>query len=78
VSRQYKPKAGFWIRLCVVVLLPLDGTLFRIRWHHLQRMPDPADTGVIIVANHISHIDTVLMALGLEVTLRRQSVVRTS
>jgi len=62
VSRQYKPQAGFWIRLCVLVLVPLDGLFFRIRWHHLERMPDPACTGVIIVVNHISHIDTVLTA----------------
>jgi 1-acyl-sn-glycerol-3-phosphate acyltransferase len=62
VSRQYKPKAGFWIRLCVVILYPLDGLLFRIRWHHLERMTPPSDGGVIIVLNHISHIDTVLMA----------------
>ncbi len=62
MSRQYKPKAGFWIRLCVVILYPLDSLLFRIRWHHLERMIPPSDGGVIIVLNHISHIDTVLMA----------------
>jgi 1-acyl-sn-glycerol-3-phosphate acyltransferase len=62
VSRQYKPKAGFWIRLCVVILYPLDSLLFRIRWHHLERMIPPSEGGVIIVLNHISHIDTVVMA----------------
>lgn len=62
VSRLHKPKAGFWIRLCVVILYPLDGLLFRIRWRHLDRVPAPETGGVIIAVNHISQIDTVLMA----------------
>lgn len=62
MSRQYTPKAGFWIRMCVVILFPVDSLLFRIRWHHLDRMTPPSDGGVIIALNHISHIDTVLMA----------------
>jgi 1-acyl-sn-glycerol-3-phosphate acyltransferase len=63
MSRLHKPKAGFWIRLCVTILYPFDGIFFRIRWHHLQRMPAPGPSGgVIIVMNHVSHIDTVLMA----------------
>jgi 1-acyl-sn-glycerol-3-phosphate acyltransferase len=60
VSRLHKPKAGFWIRLCVAVIYPLDNLLFRIRWRNLDRMP--ARGGVIVVINHISHIDTLLMA----------------
>jgi 1-acyl-sn-glycerol-3-phosphate acyltransferase len=62
VSRLHKPKAGFWIRLCVVILYPLDGVLFRLRWRHLDRVPGPDKGGVIIAVNHISQIDTVLMA----------------
>jgi len=62
VSRQYKPKAGFWIRFCVVLLFPFDSLLFRIRWHHLERMTPPDKGGVIIAINHVSHVDTVLMA----------------
>lgn len=62
MSRQYKPKAGFWIRFCVVLLFPVTTTLFRIRWHHLERMTPPDQGGVIIAINHVSHIDTVLMA----------------
>jgi 1-acyl-sn-glycerol-3-phosphate acyltransferase len=57
----HRPKAGFWIRFCVAILYPFDALLFRIRWHDLQRMPAPPQ-GVIIVLNHISHVDTVLMA----------------
>ncbi len=60
MSRLHKPKAGFWIRLCVAILYPLDSLLFRIRWRHLDRIP--AAGGVLIVINHISHVDTVLMA----------------
>ena len=61
MTRLHKPRAGFWIRLCVSILYPFDGIFFRIRWHNLQRMPAPG-RGVIIVLNHVSHIDTVLMA----------------
>jgi 1-acyl-sn-glycerol-3-phosphate acyltransferase len=60
LTRQYKPKAGFWIRLCVMVIYPLDALLFRIRWHHLDRMPEKGP--VLIVINHVSQIDTLLMA----------------
>jgi len=60
VSRLHQPKAGFWIRLCVVLIYPLCSVLFRIRWHHLDRMP--ARGGVIVVINHISYVDTLLMA----------------
>ena len=62
MTRLHKPKAGFWIRLCVVLLYPLDGLLFRIRWRHLDRVPAPETGGVIIAINHISIVDTVLMA----------------
>jgi 1-acyl-sn-glycerol-3-phosphate acyltransferase len=62
MSRLHKPKAGFWIRMCVAILYPLDGLLFRIRWRHLDRMPPPSSGGVIIAINHISMVDTVLMA----------------
>lgn len=60
MSRQYKPKAGFWIRLCVVVLYPLDSLFFKIRWHHLERMPEHG--GVLVAVNHISQADTACMA----------------
>jgi 1-acyl-sn-glycerol-3-phosphate acyltransferase len=62
VSRLHQPKAGFWIRLCVMVLYPLDRLLFRLRFQHLDRVPAPSQGGVIIAINHISHVDTVLMA----------------
>ena len=55
MSRLHKPKAGFWIRLCVVILYPLDALLFRIRWRHLDRVPPPSSGAVIIAMNHVSH-----------------------
>jgi 1-acyl-sn-glycerol-3-phosphate acyltransferase len=60
VSRAHTPKAGFWIRLCVVVLYPLDSLLFKIRWHHLDRIPETG--GVLLAVNHISQADTAAMA----------------
>jgi 1-acyl-sn-glycerol-3-phosphate acyltransferase len=62
MSRLHRPKAGFWIRLCVAILYPLDALLFRIRWRHLDRVTPPEAGGVIIALNHVSHIDTILMA----------------
>lgn len=62
MSRLHRPKAGFWIRFCVVLLYPFDGLLFKIRWRHLERVPAPSEGGVIIAINHISVVDTVLMA----------------
>jgi 1-acyl-sn-glycerol-3-phosphate acyltransferase len=60
MSRQYKPKAGFWIRLCVLILYPLDSLFFKIRWHHLDRMPEHG--GVLVAVNHISQADTATTA----------------
>ena len=62
MTRLHKPKAGFWIRLCVAVLYPLGGLLYRIRWRGLDRVTPPDRGGVIIAINHISHVDTILMA----------------
>jgi 1-acyl-sn-glycerol-3-phosphate acyltransferase len=62
VSRLHKPKAGFWIRLCVAVLYPLDAVLFRLRWRGLDKVPPPQAGGVMYAINHTSHLDTILMA----------------
>ena len=60
MTRLHRPKAGFWIRLCVLALYPLDAVLFRLRWRGLDKVP--ATGGVIYAINHTSHLDTVLMA----------------
>jgi 1-acyl-sn-glycerol-3-phosphate acyltransferase len=62
VSRLHKPKAGFWIRLCAIVIIPLTNLLYRVRLHHLDRVPAPEQGGIILAMNHTSHIDTLLMA----------------
>ncbi len=48
-------RAGFWIRLCVVLIRPLDGLLFKIRWGGTGNVPKTG--GVILVANHVSYAD---------------------
>ncbi|MGH3631986.1 MAG: lysophospholipid acyltransferase family protein [Sciscionella sp.] len=62
MSRLHKPKAGFWIRRCVIVIYPVDALLFRIRWHRLDRITPPGEGGVMIAINHVSHLDTLVMA----------------
>jgi 1-acyl-sn-glycerol-3-phosphate acyltransferase len=62
VSRLHKPKAGFWIRLCAIIIVPLTKLLYRTRWHNLAGVTPPERGGVILAMNHTSHIDTLLMA----------------
>jgi 1-acyl-sn-glycerol-3-phosphate acyltransferase len=62
VTRLHKPKAGFWIRLVVVVLYPLTTVMYRRRWRGLENVPPPSAGGSIVAINHNSHFDTVLMA----------------
>ena len=62
MSRLHKPKAGGYIRFWVALIYPLDGLFFKIRWRNLDQMPAPEQGGVIVAINHISQIDTVLMA----------------
>jgi len=60
VTRAHKPKAGFWIRLCVLVIYPLAGVFFKIHWHRLDRIPESGP--VILAVNHNSQADTAAMA----------------
>jgi 1-acyl-sn-glycerol-3-phosphate acyltransferase len=62
VARLHRPKAGFWIRTWVIILFPITSALFRLRWRHLDRVPAPDEGGVLIVMNHVSQLDTILMA----------------
>jgi len=62
MSRLHHPKAGFWIRFCVVLIYPFVGLRFKLRYKHLDRVPPPESGGVIIAINHVSLIDTTVMA----------------
>jgi 1-acyl-sn-glycerol-3-phosphate acyltransferase len=62
MSRLHKPKAGIFIRFWVALLYPLDGIFFKLRWRDLDKMPAPEEGGVLVVINHVSQVDTVLMA----------------
>lgn len=60
MSRLHRPKAGAWIRSSVLWIFPVTSASFRLRWRHLDRVP--ADGGVLIAVNHVSKIDTLLVA----------------
>jgi 1-acyl-sn-glycerol-3-phosphate acyltransferase len=60
VSRLHKPKAGAWIRFAVLIVYPIVGLVYRPRWRNLERIPSSG--GVIIAANHVSHLDTLVIA----------------
>lgn len=51
---------GFWMRFAVVVLEPLLTVLTRRAWRGLERIPRSG--GVVLVTNHISHLDPLTFA----------------
>lgn len=53
-------KLGFWRRLTAVLVKPPLRLLTRQDWRGAQRIPH--DSGVIIVANHLSHADPLVLA----------------
>ena len=60
MSRLHKPTAGAWVRLAVVIVYPIVGLRYRVHWRNLDRMPPTG--GVIIAVNHVSHMDTLVVA----------------
>ncbi|QSB13593.1 1-acyl-sn-glycerol-3-phosphate acyltransferase [Natronosporangium hydrolyticum] len=53
-------RLGFWRRLTVAIVKPSMLALTRSDWQGLDRVP--ADGGVILVGNHLSHADPLVMA----------------
>jgi 1-acyl-sn-glycerol-3-phosphate acyltransferase len=58
--RVARKKVGFWYRLAVVVLKPPMLAVSRRDWRHTERLP--AAGGIVVVANHLSHLDPLVMA----------------
>ncbi len=53
-------KLGFWWRLTWLVLYAPFGGLTKLRYHCLERIP--ATGPAIVIVNHISHVDPLLVA----------------
>jgi 1-acyl-sn-glycerol-3-phosphate acyltransferase len=60
VARSRRGPVGFWIRLCVLVIWPLIGAFFKVRWRNRERVP--ATGGVILATNHVSYADPLVFA----------------
>ncbi len=58
--RKPRRRLGFWRRLAVVLLKPPLLVFTRRTWRGLSHVP--AHGGVIIVSNHVSHADPVVVA----------------
>jgi 1-acyl-sn-glycerol-3-phosphate acyltransferase len=56
-----REKGGFWIALAAMFMYPLGWLAGRGRYEGRQHLQ--ADGGVLVVANHISHLDPVYTAL---------------
>lgn len=53
-------RIGFWYRLAVVLLKPPLLLVTKRRWRGFDNVP--ADGGVIVASNHISHVDPLTLA----------------
>jgi 1-acyl-sn-glycerol-3-phosphate acyltransferase len=59
-GRQRPRRIGFWYRLAVVILRPLLMVLTKRDWQGAQHLP--VTGGVIVVTNHVSHVDPIAFA----------------
>ena len=62
-------RIGFWYRLAIVILKPLLLLLTRRTWRGFENVP--AQGGVIVAVNHISHADPLVFADALIFSTRR-------
>ncbi len=58
--RQRPRRIGFWYRLAVVILKPLLLALTRRDWRGGEHLPEAG--GVVVVTNHVSHVDPLTFA----------------
>ena len=58
---QRREKGGFWIAFAAVVLYPLAWLVGSARYEGRQHIP--ATGGVLVVANHVSHLDPIYSAV---------------
>jgi 1-acyl-sn-glycerol-3-phosphate acyltransferase len=59
-GRRRPRQIGFWYRLAVVILRPLLMVLTKRDWRGGEHLP--ASGGVIVVTNHVSHVDPLTFA----------------
>ncbi|MEU4428265.1 lysophospholipid acyltransferase family protein [Actinoplanes sp. NPDC024001] len=55
-----QPRLGFWQRVAVMLVVPVMTVLTRKTW--LRREKIPTTGGVILVPNHVSHFDPLVVA----------------
>ena len=61
MTRRRRPRRiGFWYRLAVVILKPLLVALTRRDWRGAEHLPETG--GVVVVTNHVSHVDPLTFA----------------
>jgi 1-acyl-sn-glycerol-3-phosphate acyltransferase len=60
VGRGERGRVGLWLRLAWAMIYPLDTMLFKLRWKGQQHVPRTG--GALLVANHISYIDPLVLA----------------
>lgn len=62
-------RIGFWYRLAVVLLKPPLVLLTRRHWSGFENIPKQG--GVIVAANHISHVDPMVLADAIAFSTKR-------
>jgi 1-acyl-sn-glycerol-3-phosphate acyltransferase len=63
-----RERGGFWIGLCAVFFYPFGWLSARPRFVGLEHIPRTG--GVVVAANHISHIDPIYSALAVHLARR--------
>jgi 1-acyl-sn-glycerol-3-phosphate acyltransferase len=56
----YGEKMDWGWRMVWAIMYPAVSAIFSIRWRHIERMPQHG--GIIVVVNHVSHVDPLIVA----------------